>query len=225
VAQYLAHEDANHRVDHVPITTLTQTMGHADQGVTFGKHYRNKLAKVDVQGILMNDEQEDIDWEQYMRPERTQDRPGTLPLSTLREIEAKVCAVEGVQQRHRMRKRLRDEAWASFKPSTPLQQPSSYTSSQLIDSIERMGDLRLQDTIDRIVIDRFFPDAAIILDAWDMPDFDIRTNGLPALKALSRILRDRKNRKEMSYYYPEEDPVVDDNGNMKCGECRTSLEE
>jgi hypothetical protein len=111
--------EANHGVEHVPVTVLSQTMGHADHGVTFGKHYRDKLAPVDIQGILMDDEQ-DIDWAQYMRPEQVQDLPGNLPLSTIREIEDQVSLVEGVQERYRFRKKLRDEALARLNRISPF---------------------------------------------------------------------------------------------------------
>jgi hypothetical protein len=215
----------DYRAEHVPDTDLTQIMGHADDnGKTFGKYYRSKLSTVDIQGILIDGEEEEIDWDQYMRPERVEDLPGTLPLSTLREIEQQVSAVESVQERYQFRKTLRNEALEGLNSSDRLESQSPCSSPRLIDSMEQVGDLRLRETIDQIAGDRFLPDASLILDAWDMPDFDIRTNGLPALKALSRILRSRANGEPLVYYYPDEYPIRTDSGSLVCGECERLLD-
>jgi len=213
-------DSLDHCAEHIPTTDLTQIMGHADyNGQTFGKYYQSKLSTVDIQGILIDGEEEEIDWNQYMRPERVEDLPGSLPLYKLREIEQQVSAVEGVQERYQLRKKLRNQALASLNSSDRLQHQLPCSSPRLIDSIEQVGDLRLRETIDQIAGDRFLPDASLILDAWYFPDFDIRTNGLPAFKALSRIIRSRANGEPLVYYYPDEYPIRTNNGGLMCGEC------
>jgi hypothetical protein len=47
-------------------------MGHSDEDRTFAKYSKDPLSRVDIQGILMHDEEEDIHWDQYMQPERAQ---------------------------------------------------------------------------------------------------------------------------------------------------------
>jgi hypothetical protein len=199
-------------------------MGHADEGRTFVKYYKDPLSRVDIQGILIHDKEEDINWDQYMQPERVQDIECHLSLSKIQEIEAQVSPIEGAQERCRLRKKLRREALAQLEPSCEPEPEydSKCASSQLVDSVERVGDLRLLKTVDQIVNERFLQDVSIILEAWEIPDFDIRTNGLPALRALIRILRSRQKREEIICYYPDEYPVSSDSDSV-CGECGQSL--
>jgi hypothetical protein len=205
------------------MTEVTQIMGHADQGRVYALYYKSDLSMVDVQGILMQGEEENIDWDQYLQPEETQQCIIALPLSKLREIEAQVAAVQGVQERCRLRKKLRNEAMGQFESSDTSETYQPCTSPQLMDSVERMGDLKLAKTINQIACTRFLPDPSIILEAWDIPDFDIRTNGLPALKALIRILRERRNGQDVVFYYPDEYPIPCGDSLM-CGECNMLLD-
>jgi hypothetical protein len=200
-------------------------MGHSDEGRTFVKYYKDSLSRVDIQGILMHDEEEDIHWDQYMQPERVQNIESQLRLTKIREIEAEVSLLEGVQERSRLRKKLCREAIAQLEPSyNPEPEYDLHcSSSRLVDSVERVGDLRLQKTMEQIVNERFLQDVSIILEAWEIPDFDIRTNGLPALRALIRILRSREKREDIICYYPDEYPVPDGDEGLICGECGRSL--
>src|SRR4051794_17264174 len=92
----------DHHAEQKPMTEVTHIMGHADQGRTYALYYKPQLSMVDVQGILMQGEEEDIDWNQYLQPEETERCSTDLPLSKLREIEAQVAAVQGVQERSRL---------------------------------------------------------------------------------------------------------------------------
>jgi hypothetical protein len=214
----------NNLTEHVNTLELTQTMGHADGGDTYATYYRSKLPSVDVQGILMGGKQEKIDWNQYMRPERVESMPGALPLSKLREVEVQVSTEKTVQARYRLRQRLRDEASKEAKESATTRESLDRMPSKLLDSVALLGDLRLQTTIERITTTRFCEDASIVLDSFDTPDFDLRTNGLAALKALSRILRAHENKTKITYYYPDEYPIsVNEGRDLACGECGVSL--
>jgi hypothetical protein len=99
--------------------------------------------------------------------------------------------------------------------------------SSLRRSSELLGDLRLEETIDRIVAARFLPDSAVIYAALDTPDFDIRTNGRAALKVLIRMLRSTTldGMKEQTVFYPNEFPKFIDGQNQSaaCPECSLPL--
>jgi hypothetical protein len=58
----------------------------------------------------MQDEKEDIDWDQCLQPEEAQNSPGILSLSKRREIEVRVSVLENVQEGHLLRKKLRNKA-------------------------------------------------------------------------------------------------------------------
>jgi hypothetical protein len=188
-----------------------------------GTYYRSNLPKVDIQGILMDGKQENIKWEQYMRPERVEDMPGALPLSKLREIETQVSKLLNVQERHRLRKTLRQETLKEANPSATLQIFPNHTFSKPVDSVEQLGDLGLKTTINKVAI-RFREEASIIWDVFDIPDFDICTNGVVAFKALSRIVRDQNKGMSITFYYPDEYPILDNDGREWCGECGLFLE-
>jgi hypothetical protein len=82
--------------------------------------------------------------------------------------------------------------------------------------------LRRHQTVDRILTERYHPEAAIILDALEIPDFDMRTNGLQALKAMVRVY---ENADKLSRaYYPNEFPIHQGN-ELKCPCCKRGLDE
>jgi hypothetical protein len=173
--------------EKIPNVTLLKILGHSDNGQTLRNHYHSKLPHVDIQGLLLHGKQDNIDWNQYMRP-------------------AKIYRA---------------------LPTTQKTSTSDMPAS-LMRSSELFGDLRLEETVDRIVTARFLPDSSIIHAALDTPDFDLRTNGRAALKALIRILRSTTldGKKMHSLFYPDEFPQFIDGQSNKavCPECLSSLD-
>jgi hypothetical protein len=216
--------------DHVKTQELTQVMGHSDTGQIFSTYYRSNFPNVDISGILLNGKQANIDWGQYVRPERVE--YGNLPLIELRKIEEKVCAIEGLalHEKSRLRIKLRNEARTHLKPvpehQSQSQVPPPSTCTVLPDSAERAGDLRDEKTFMHILTTRFLPDVSIIMEKFDAPDFNIRGNGVEPLNALIRLLRrQKKGVGETSYYYLDESPVFGPNEELICGDCGIPLDE
>lgn len=197
--------------------------GHAQPGTQ--RFYHHDLSDVDLEGLVIDGKQGHIFFDQLLAPEQLDDVPGNLPLKRQREIDAEVSMIEGAPERYRRRKQLQTASMNEFISSgewvSQCQSGQSESlSPQLPNSVERMGDLRQSQTIDRILTERYYPHSSVVLDALEIPDFNMRTNGLQALKAM--ILFTKAAGRSQRLYYPNESPIQQGN-ELICPRCRTDL--